>query len=52
MSSSAKSSRRVKQVLWLEEGRPVPLIRHYRADGLARDVKAIYRFQHRLSEGR
>lgn len=45
-------TRRVKEVLWLEEGRLVPLIRHHRAGGLVRDSEAINRFQRRLSEGR
>lgn len=45
-------TRRVKELLWLEEGRLVPLIRHHRAEGLERDAEAINRFLHRLSEGR
>lgn len=45
-------TRRVKELLWLEEGRPVPLIRHHSAEGLVRDAEAINRFQRRLSEGR
>jgi len=49
-SDGEATMRRVKEVVWIENHRPVPLIRHRRGEGHVGDDDAICRFRRHLAD--